>query len=42
MSTGAAISLIVILVVAGALQLIAIYSVFGLFTDRGMRPRKRH
>jgi len=42
MSTGATVSLIIILVTAGILQLIAIYSVFGLFTDRGMRQRNKH
>jgi hypothetical protein len=41
MSTGATVSLILILTIAVLLHAIAIYSLYGLFTDRGMKGRKR-
>jgi hypothetical protein len=37
MSTGQTISLIVILVLAGALQAIALYCLFGLFRNKEMK-----
>jgi hypothetical protein len=41
MTTGAIVSLIGIVAVAGILQVIAWYCLYGLITDRGMKRRRR-